>query len=470
MTHPLPPGPVPLPDVGNSLEYRKDRLGFVTRQYETYGPTSTMYFGTTPVVLISRPTTIRKVLVDESNKFSKGEYVQNRALFSGDTTLSLHHREKAPVARCCGCGQEQSLFSTDGEAHDRARSSLLEAFHGPAMERYRQIMVDHTREMLAGWEVGRELELTGAMQRLAASIVFETLFGINIQERSADIVQAYKSVLKHSDALYESAKSAEDARKEEAWSGLMALVDEIVQGAAARNADGKSTLLVDLILRGAPASRANDTVRDQVTAFMGAGQVTVSSLLIWAISLLAQHPDVLSKVTEEVCTVLNGAAPLTTDMPRMPYLDWVVKEALRLYPTVWMHGRRAMEDVQLEDWHLAAGTFVFFSEWITQRSDEYFSEPLKFIPERFAPKSPYLHTPMAYFPFGMGARACIGTGFAILEAKVVLSLVLQHFLPVLTDGGQLSPNTFYAFLQPRGEVTIKLERVPTQKIEAVTAV
>src|SRR5437660_69972 len=156
MIHLLPPGPPPLPEVGNSLDYRKDRLGFVTRQYETYGPISTMHFGTTPVVLISRPTTIRQVLVDESNKFSKGEYVQNRALFSGDTTLSRHQQQKAPVARCCGCGQEQSLFSTDGAAHDLARTSLLEAFHGPAMDRYREIMVEHTRRTLDGWEAGRE--------------------------------------------------------------------------------------------------------------------------------------------------------------------------------------------------------------------------------------------------------------------------------------------------------------------------
>src|ERR1700733_14350425 len=199
MPQTLPPGPRPLPYFGNSLAYRKDRLGFVTRQYQTYGATSTMHFGTTPVVLITRPGTIREVLVEQSSKFSKGEYVQNRALFSGDTTVSRHsQKQKTPVARCCGCGQEQSLFSTDGEVHDRARVALLEAFHGPAMERYREIMVAHSNQMRAGWGAGQEIDLTSAMQRLAASIVFETLFGVDVQDRSADVVNAYKSVLKHS--------------------------------------------------------------------------------------------------------------------------------------------------------------------------------------------------------------------------------------------------------------------------------
>jgi cytochrome P450 len=465
MTH-LPPGPVPLPEVGNSLVYREDRLGFVTRQYETYGPTSTMHFGTTPVVLITRPATIREVLVEQASKFSKGDYVQNRALFSGDTTVSQNDLEhKAPVARCCGCGQEQSLFSTDGEVHDRARTAFLEAFHGPAMERYREIMVEHTRIMLGEWKADQEIELTTMMQRLAASIVFETLFGVDIQDRSANIVEAYKSVLKHSSSISQQAMQESDIRKEEAWTGLMSLVDEIIEKSATRNMDGQSKLLVDLILRGAPAKRANETVRDQVTAFMGAGQITVSSLMVWAISLLAQHRTVLNKVTEEVQTVLNGGAPGITDLPKMPYLDWVVKEALRLYPTVWMHGRRAMEDVQLDGWHLPAGSYVFFSEWVTQRSEEYFSQPLEFIPERFAVKSSYRHTPAAYFPFGMGARACIGTGFAVLEAKIVLSQMLQRFSPVLLDGRQLEPTTHYAFLQPRGEVMIKIETVSKRQME-----
>lgn len=468
LSHKLPPGPRALPLVGNSATYRKDRLGYLTRLYQAYGPTSSLHLGSTPVILLTRPAAIREVLVDQASKFLKGEYIQNRSLINGDTTLSSHPLSKnKPVAKCCGCGQEQSLFSTDGELHDRQRAAMLEAFHGPAMERYREIMIEHTQKMLEAWVPDQEIELTGAMQRLAASVVFETLFGVDVQDRSETMVEAYRNVLRHSPSLFRPFKSAADVQKEESWTGLMSVVDEILEQAKQRNNTGKSTLLVDLILRGAPANRAGETIRDHVTSFMGAGQITVSSLLTWAVCLLAEHRDVLARLIDELQTTLNGKPPLTTDLPRLTYLDWVVKEALRLYPTVWLHGRRATQDTEVDGWYIPKGMFVIFSEWVTQRSPEYFSDPLNFQPERFAPKYPRLHTPAAYFPFGIGARACIGTGFAMLEAKIVLSMMLQRFAPVLVDSKQLEPTTYYAFLQPRGEVSIRLEKVSTRQVEVM---
>jgi cytochrome P450 len=457
----LPPGPRALPFVGNTLSYRKDRLGFLTGLYNDYGPISTFHLGEIPVVLVTRPGTVREILVDKIAKFPKGGYIQNFALFGGETLVTRHAlTPKAKVARCCGCGQEKSIFSTDGEIHDRQRTAMLEAFHGPALERYREIMVAHTERMLDEWQDGQEIELTHEVQRVASSIIFETLFGVDLQDRSAAIAESYRSVLKHS-SLFSLFKSSSESNKEQAWSGLMTLVEEIVEKAASRKADSNSTLLIDMILRSAPAGRANEMVRDQVVSFMGAGQVTVSGLLTWAITLLAKHPPVMEKVREEVQTILCGSAPSITDMPKLTYLDWVIKESLRLYPPAWLHGRQSAEDVELEGWNLPAGTFVLFTEWVTQRAEEYFADPLRYKPERFGPKPPYRHTPDAYFPFGMGMRACLGTGFAVLEAKIVLSLMLQRFAPVVVDDRQLEPTVYYSALRPRGTVTIRMESVPT---------
>src|SRR5215472_11563653 len=126
-SHKLPPGPPALPFFGNSITYRKDRLEYLTRLYQDYGPTSSLHLGSTPVVMLTRPSAIREVLVDQAPKFLKGEYIQNRSLINGDTTLGSHPlTKKKTVARCCGCGQEQSLFSTDGELHDRQRAAMLE--------------------------------------------------------------------------------------------------------------------------------------------------------------------------------------------------------------------------------------------------------------------------------------------------------------------------------------------------------
>lgn len=464
--HSLPPGPRRLPVFGNMLAYRKDRLGFLEGLYRDYGPISTFHLGEVPVVMVTRPCSIRQILADKISHFPKGAYIENFALFGGDT-FKLRHAltPKSKVATCCGCGQGKSIFSTDGEIHDRQRTAMLEAFHGPALERYREIMIAHTQRMLDGWHDGQEIELTHEVQRVASSIIFETLFGIDVQDRSAAIAESYRSVLKHS-SLFSIFKSSSEVNKEQAWSGLMTLVDEIVEKAAMRKTVGKSTLLIDLILQSTPAGRASETVRDQVVSFMGAGQVTVSGLLTWAITLLAKHPKSLARVTQEAQS-LNGSAPEITELPKLAYLDWVIKEALRLYPPAWLHGRRSIDEVELEGWKLPKGTFVLFSEWITQHLEEYFWEPLRFIPERFGPKPAYRHVPDAYFPFGMGTRACLGTGFAVLEAKIVLSLLLQRFAPVVVNDEQLEPTVYYSALRPRGMVTIRMERAKASRPDEV---
>jgi cytochrome P450 len=461
--HSLPPGPRAVPFLGNSVSYRNDRLGYLTNLHRDYGPTVTMHLGQTPVVLITSPTALREVLVDHARQFVNRDVVRNMALLLGDSMWRRHPlTPRAMIARCCGCTQEQSLLSTDGELHDHQRQAILGAFHGPALERYREIMITLTGRMLDSWGSGKEVEVSGEMQRLTASVVFQTLFGVDLRDRSSAIVSAYRDVLRHSPNPLRSFIPVSDTHKESAWKELMEVVDQILEQANARTADSRSNLLVDLILRSAPAARANETVRDQVTFFMGAGHITVSGLLVWAISLLAQHPDVLSNLAEELRSVLGGSPPAATDMPNLPCLDRVVKEALRLYPAVWLHGRRAAEDCVIDGWRLPKGVFVVFSQWVTQRSEEYFSEPLRFLPERFAPKVKYLHTPSAYFPFGIGARACLGSGFATLEAKVVLAMMLQRFVPVLVDGEQLKPTVHYAFLQPRGAVRMRMDRISSQ--------
>jgi cytochrome P450 len=419
------------------------------------------------VVLITGPHAIREVLVEHASRFRNRDVMLNMALLLGESTMRRHlFTPRGLIARCCGCAQERSLLATDGELHDNQRAAMLEAFHGPALERYREVMVALTERMVDDWGSGREVELTAEMQQLTASIVFQTLFGVDVQERSDAIVNAYRNMLRHSPSPFRPWIPVADKRKEIAWGELMNVVDRILEQAVARTAGGGSTLLVDLMLRSERSARASQTVRDQVSFFMAAGHLTVSGALVWALSLLAKHPNVLAKLTDELRTVLGGSAPRIRDLPKLNYLEFVVKETLRLYPAVWLHGRRAAEECEIDGWHLPKGTFVLFSQWVTQRAEEHFSDPLQFIPERFSPGKPYLHTSSAYFPFGIGARACLGSGFATLEAKIVLAIVLQRFAPVLLDDEQLAPTTHYVLLQPRGEVRVRMDSLRTHSPEA----
>jgi len=458
----FPPGPRTVPIFGNSLAYRKDRLSYLTKLYEDYGPAATMHLGSASAVQLCRPTAIREVFIDKADKFGNRDVMLNMPLIMGDLPFARGAlTPKAMIDRCCGCATETSLLALEGELHDSQRNAMLKAFHGPALDKYREIMIAQTDRALNEWEAGGgEIELTHEIQALTASVLFKTLFGVDVQDQSHHIVKAYRHIVSHSKSPFRPHS------KDSEWEQLMTVVDKIVADAAARNArcaDPNSTMLIDLILRAAPGGHDSELVRGLVLFFMAAGHVTVSGAIIWAFGLLAQHPEALAKVTEELSTVLDGNAPGITDLPKLTYLDWVIKETLRLYPPVWVHFRRALEDVEVDGYHLPKGTFVLFSQWVTHRAKEYFERPTEFIPERFAAKGQYLHTPGAYYPFGIGHRACLGTGFTMLETKVVLAQALQRFRPVLVDHKELDYADHYVLLQPKGKVRMKLQSLPKQR-------
>ncbi len=465
----FPPGPKSLPVFGNSLTYRKDRLGYLTKLYEDYGPAATMHLGGAPAVQLCRPSAIREVFIEKADKFGNRDVMLNMPLIMGDLPFARNAlTPKAFIDRCCGCATETSLLALEGELHDSQRNAMLKAFHGPALDRYREIMIMQTDRALDEWEAnGGEIELTHEIQALTASVLFKTLFGVDVQDQSHQIVKAYRHIVSHSKSPFRPHS------KDSEWEELMRVVDKIVADAAARNArysDPNSTMLIDLILRASPDGHDSELVRGLVMFFMAAGHVTVSGAIIWAFGLLAQHPEVMAKVTEELHTVLGGRAPGITDLPNLTYLDWVIKETLRLYPPVWVHFRRALQDVEVDGWHLPKGTFVLFSQWVTHRAKEYFERPAEFIPERFAPKGKYLHTPGAYYPFGIGHRACLGTGFTMLETKVVLAQTLQRFKPVVLDSAELQYADHYVLLQPRGKVRMKMQALPMQRSEEMVTV
>ena len=188
--------------LGNTLEYRKDRLGYLTRLNRDYGPMATMHLGGTAVVLIAAPSALRQVLVEHASEFVNRDVVQNMALLLGESTWRRHRlTPRSMIEQCCGCAQEQSLLSSDGEVHDRQRQGMMEAFHGPALKQYREIMITLTEQMLDSWGSGREIELTDEMQHFTASVVFQTLFGVDVKDRSHAVVDAYRNVLTHSPSL-----------------------------------------------------------------------------------------------------------------------------------------------------------------------------------------------------------------------------------------------------------------------------
>ena len=152
-------------------------------------------------------------------------------------------------------------------------------------------------------------------------------------------------------------------------------------------------------------------------------------MLSWTWLLLGQNPHVEEESGKELLRVLAGRDPTPADLPRLPYTDMVLREAMRIYPPVWIIGRRALAPFRLGEYELPAKTNVLMSQLLMHRDARYFPEPERFDPDRWKAGDPRVEAlpRFAYFPFGGGPRVCIGAGFATMEAVLILATIAQRF-------------------------------------------
>ena len=189
-------------------------------------------------------------------------------------------------------------------------------------------------------------------------------------------------------------------------------------------------------------------IMDHLLTLFVAGHETLANALTWACYLLAQQPQVTSKLLSELDEQLGGQPPSPADLERLPYLEQVVKEVLRIYPPAASLSRIVREPFDWKGYAFQAGDIVMYSPYVSHRMPEQFSDPEVFRPERFDPVSGEKHPPGAFIPFGAGPRTCLGAPFAMMELKTVLAMILQRFRLALVPNQRVEA-TVRTTLQPR---------------------
>jgi cytochrome P450 len=165
-------------------------------------------------------------------------------------------------------------------------------------------------------------------------------------------------------------------------------------------------------------------VRDEVLTFLFAGHETTALTLAYALSFVANHPQVAERVRDEAWTVIDGK-PSWTDLGELHYTEHVIRETLRLRPPSWGIFRQAKVGSRLGDRRIDRDDFLMLPQWTLHRDPQYFENPLEFEPDRWEGTEPS-RTP-AYFPFGAGPHACIGGQLALTEAQLVLAALVSEF-------------------------------------------
>jgi cytochrome P450 len=156
---------------------------------------------------------------------------------------------------------------------------------------------------------------------------------------------------------------------------------------------------------------------------------------------LAKHPEIENKLHVEISEVLRTRTPTFDDLPKLKYTLMVFQEAMRLYPPIWMMSRAAVETDEIGGYRVPANSEILLLPYITHRSPKYWENPEEFNPEHFMPEKVTARPRFAYFPFGGGARQCIGNNFALMEAQLIIATVAQKYRLRLTDEQPIKPET-----------------------------
>src|SRR5947199_1209572 len=414
----LPSGPARLPYIGNLLSLRLDPLGYLQRLQRTYGNMTTIYFGKNTAVLLFRPEYIRYVLVEHPRDFS------NRGVLRNDNDDGF---------------ASEGLLTIDGEKHRQQRRAVKQSLHKKQVEGYASIINQYTRELLKTWYPGDRLDMSRAMQELTLRIVSKCLFSIDLSNQLASLSDAFDGVIGSSTSMAEDLLNIRIDNPITGYGKRMAATRQldmlIYTLIAQRRDDDRQYNDVLSMLMSAQSGEESDTkltekqIHDHILTFLAAGHETTAITLVWTFYLLSQYPQVRIKLQDEIRSVLAGREPTLDDLARLPYLDWVLNESMRLYPPAWLQMRSVAKESEIDGVKLPIGTLLVLSQWVMHRLPEIWQDAEVFKPERWDPANEQQIPPGAYFPFGGGPRTCIGMPLAQLEARIILASILQRYTP-----------------------------------------
>ncbi|MCL8016627.1 cytochrome P450 [Streptomyces sp. AS02] len=331
------------------------------------------------------------------------------------------------------------LLTSQDDAYLRQRRLVQPLFTRRRVNGYAQQVAEEADALAAEWrEVpGGTVELVGEMHRFALHLVGRILFGTDVKkafeviERTLPPLQEYS--LKRGFSPLKAPRTwptPANRRAARLQAELHALCDGIID--SRRDRDDRDDL-VTLLVHAENAEDGSldaDELREQVLIFLLAGHETTATALAFALHLLARHPEQRRRVRDEVDGVLGGPggrAPTAEDMEELPYLTMVLKEAMRLYPSAPVIGRRSVADAEVDGVLIPAGADLLVSPWVTQRHPAYWPDPDRFDPTRFTPEAEAGRPRYAWFPFGGGPRACIGQHLSMLESVLGLAVLLREF-------------------------------------------
>jgi cytochrome P450 len=411
-------------------EFKRDTLQTFVNLADRYGEI-VCFRGLWTSFMLTSPQHVEYVLQTNSRNYRKGK----------------NYKE---VAAATGNG----LFVSEGDVWRRQRRLAQPAFHRQKIASFAKIITDSCEAMLEGWrplaERGEAVEVDAEMLRLTLGIVGKALFSRDLSDEANTMSQSFEVIRKHTTNRIMSVvkfpasfPTAQNRRFRQAVANAERIVYDLIN--ERRRGQGNPDNLLSLLMAARDEETgeglSNKELRDQVITIIGAGYETTTQALAWTWYLLAKHPEIENKLRAEISDVLGGRTPTFEDLPNLKYTLMVFQEAMRLYPPIWMMSRAAVETDEIGGYRVPANSEILLLPYITHRHPKYWDKPEEFFPEHFTTENQAARPRFAYFPFGAGARQCIGNNFALMEAQLIIATITQKFRLRLTDEQPIKPET-----------------------------
>lgn len=449
---PHPPPRIPgLPLIGHLMEFRADRTAVQLRTARSHPDAAAMRLGVFDVLMVSSPAMAHDILATQADAFVKS------------LGLSMFLR---PVL---GDG----LLTSEHAAHTRQRRLIAPAFTVKRIAGYAATMGERAARTVESLRDGDRVDAAELMMRLTLEIVGKTLFDAEVSSDAGAVGEAITEVMQNTIATLSSllpvppsVPTPRNLRTRRARAKLDAIIYRIIAARRASPGDRGDVLSMLLAARDDDGTAMTDEqVRDEAMTLFLAGHETTANALAWSTYLLARNPAARARAEQEVAGLVGRKEPVGyDDLEALPYTLAVLKETMRLYPPVYVMGRRASRDVLVRggedggEMLVKKHTNVLINVLGIHRRPEIYPDPDRFDPERFLGDRDRSLAKCSYMPFGDGPRVCIGNHFALMEGHIILATLLaSRRLDLVRPLERIGTEPLIT-LRPRGGVPMRVTR------------
>ncbi|MFD2573906.1 cytochrome P450 [Spirosoma soli] len=411
---PIHPG---MPLLGNTLAFLRDPLAILRTLQQRYDRVVHLRIGGRHQYLVLRPDDSKHIMQENHRNYGRSPAFNVLKIFLGN-----------------------GLLTSDGDFWRRQRRLAQPAFHRQKLAVLAQTMVQETADWVDEVKQHNQqpVNVSQAFMDVTMRIVCKTLFGSDVVGKLDGLSSALDTL-----QYYANQRMLSPIRFPMKWPTpahqrfrrASALVDSFIYGVInqrRQNSTSQHDDLLDMFLNAEDeetGERMSDQqLRDECVTLFAAGHETTAVSMAWTLHLLANHPDVLTRLRAEVTSVVGDAPTPSADVFRaLPYTMQVVQESLRLYPPAWIMSRLAHQEDHIGPYTIPAGDTALVCPYLLHRDPTTWPDPERFDPDRFAPGREKDRHPYAYLPFGGGPRLCIGNQFALMEMQILLAMVVREF-------------------------------------------